>query len=229
MSWLICSCTLRHILVRFLFCYTSHSVRCVLKQNVPVYYNWARPWENVSYAICEQQRRRSACASAQSDQQLCCSLPRQDKNSSLHIRIFKILADLCSWAGQFVSCLVGLPKTHFLMAWLIYLLFPKMAASTKWYAMTRLNTKWLRHSWTSFWEIYYCILLKCVSWSTEVTHMPGNANTRKIDEVENLKCSGVSTENTVGCNLLLTLEIWSKTSSLMVFVENLSNKHSILL
>ena len=28
------------------------------------------------YAICEQQRRRSACASAQSDQRLCCSLPR---------------------------------------------------------------------------------------------------------------------------------------------------------
>ena len=28
------------------------------------------------YAICEQQRHRSACASAQSDQHLCCSLPR---------------------------------------------------------------------------------------------------------------------------------------------------------
>ena len=27
------------------------------------------------YTICEQQRRRSACASAQSDQRLCCSLP----------------------------------------------------------------------------------------------------------------------------------------------------------
>ena len=34
----------------------------------------ARSCENVSYAICEQQRRRSACASAQSDQRLCCSL-----------------------------------------------------------------------------------------------------------------------------------------------------------
>ena len=28
------------------------------------------------YAICEQQRRRSACASPQSDQHPCCSLPR---------------------------------------------------------------------------------------------------------------------------------------------------------
>ena len=27
------------------------------------------------YAVCEQQRRRSACTSAQSDQHLCCSLP----------------------------------------------------------------------------------------------------------------------------------------------------------
>ena len=35
---------------------------------------WARSCENVSYAICEQQRRRSACASAQSDHRLCCSL-----------------------------------------------------------------------------------------------------------------------------------------------------------
>ena len=32
--------------------------------------------ENVSYAICEQQKSRSACASAQSDQHLCCSLLR---------------------------------------------------------------------------------------------------------------------------------------------------------
>ena len=27
------------------------------------------------FTICEQQRHRSACASAQSDQRLCCSLP----------------------------------------------------------------------------------------------------------------------------------------------------------
>ena len=38
-------------------------------------YIWATLWQNLFYAICEQQRRRSACASAQSDQRLCCSLP----------------------------------------------------------------------------------------------------------------------------------------------------------
>ena len=47
----------------------------------------------------------------------------------------------------------------------------------------------------------------------------GNANTRKIDEVENLKVSGVSTENTIGCNLLLTLDTWSKASYLIAFVQ----------
>ena len=33
-------------------------------------------WENILYAICEKQRRRSACAIAQSDQRLYCLLPR---------------------------------------------------------------------------------------------------------------------------------------------------------
>ena len=35
---------------------------------------WARSCKNMSYAICKQQRCRLACASAQSDQHLCCSL-----------------------------------------------------------------------------------------------------------------------------------------------------------
>ena len=48
------------------------------------------------YAICEQQRRRSACASTQSDQHLCCLLPGQYNISICHSRSFKTLADLCS-------------------------------------------------------------------------------------------------------------------------------------
>ena len=59
--------------------------------------------------------------------------------------------------------------------------------------------------------------------------MPGNANTTKIDVVENLKFSDVSTENTIRCNLLLTLDISSKASYLIVFVEYLCKKLSILL
>ena len=95
---------------------------------------WARPWENVSYVICEQQRRRSACASAQSDQRLYCSLPRQNDTCSsfIYIRNFKILASLCSWAGQFLSCLVGDSRRH-IFSWrgsLIYRLF-------KWYTLSQ--------------------------------------------------------------------------------------------
>ena len=35
---------------------------------------WTRSCENMFYAIYEQQKCRSACVSAQSDQHLCCSL-----------------------------------------------------------------------------------------------------------------------------------------------------------
>ena len=48
----------------------------------------------------------------QTAQRLCCSLPRQNDTSSLYIRNFKILAGLCRWAGQFVSCLVGDSRRH---------------------------------------------------------------------------------------------------------------------
>ena len=43
-------------------------------------------------AICEQQRRRSACASARSDQRLCYSLPRQYNTSSFYVRNFKLVS-----------------------------------------------------------------------------------------------------------------------------------------
>ena len=48
------------------------------------------------YAICEQHRRRSACASAQSDHLLCCTLPGQYNTSSSYSRNFKTLASLIS-------------------------------------------------------------------------------------------------------------------------------------
>ena len=50
------------------------------------------------FAICEQQRHRSPCASAQSDQRLYYSLPGKYNTSSFHIHNFKPLANLCSWA-----------------------------------------------------------------------------------------------------------------------------------
>ena len=38
------------------------------------YIIWASSRENLSSVVCEQQRHRPACAYAQSDQRLCCSL-----------------------------------------------------------------------------------------------------------------------------------------------------------
>ena len=57
---------------------------------------WARSCENVFYAICDQQRCRSACASAQSDQHLYCSLLRQYDMYTCYIQSFMILASFCS-------------------------------------------------------------------------------------------------------------------------------------
>ena len=65
------------------------------------------------YALCEQERHRSACASAQSDQCLCCSLPRRYNISSFYIQNFKTLASLCSRAGRFESYLVANPEGRF--------------------------------------------------------------------------------------------------------------------
>ena len=39
-----------------------------------VNFKWASTRENLSTVVCEQQRRRQACASAQTDQHLCYSL-----------------------------------------------------------------------------------------------------------------------------------------------------------
>ena len=64
------------------------------------------------YAICEQQRRRSACASAQSDQRLCCSLPGWYNISSFYIRNFN-LASFCGCAGRFESYQVAYPEDRF--------------------------------------------------------------------------------------------------------------------
>ena len=41
-----------------------------------IWYQMSQVIRKPVYALCEQQRRRSACAFAQSDQHHCCSLPR---------------------------------------------------------------------------------------------------------------------------------------------------------
>ena len=57
--------------------------------------------------MCEQQRRSSACASAQSDQRLCCSLLWLYNIFWFYSWNFKTLASFFGCAGRFVSSLVG--------------------------------------------------------------------------------------------------------------------------
>ena len=83
-------------------------IYCLIK-NLSEIIIWATSWENLFYAIYEQQRRISTCASVQSDQRLCCSLTRWFNTSSFYIWNFKPLACLCSWAGRFESHLVANP------------------------------------------------------------------------------------------------------------------------
>ena len=85
----------------------------VIKLNVILYLSHVM--RKLVYVLCKQQRRRSACASAQSDQQLCCSLLRQYNTSTCYGWNFKTLASLCSLAGWFESY----PKTGFLVTGLI--------------------------------------------------------------------------------------------------------------
>ena len=65
------------------------------------------------FAICEQQRRRSAYASAQSDQHLCCSLPGGYNTSIFYIQNFKPLPSFFGCSGRFVSYLVAIPEDRF--------------------------------------------------------------------------------------------------------------------
>ena len=67
----------------------------------------------LAFVICEQQRRRLACASAQSDQNPCCSLPGKYNTSTCYSRNFKSLASLCGCAGRFESYLVENSEDRF--------------------------------------------------------------------------------------------------------------------
>ena len=71
---------------------------------------WKKPChEKTCYAICEQQRRRSAYASVQSDQRLCFRC-LDSNTSSFYIQNFKPLPSFCGCSGQFESTLVENPE-----------------------------------------------------------------------------------------------------------------------
>ena len=76
-------------------------------------HNWASSREKLSSGVCEQQRRRPACASAQSDQRLCYSLFGKYHINACYKWNFNFLASHCSWAGWFESHFVGNPEDRF--------------------------------------------------------------------------------------------------------------------
>ena len=65
------------------------------------------------FALCKQQRRRSACASAQSDWHLCCSLLKEYNICSCYVLNFQTLASLCGCPGRVESYLVVNPEDRF--------------------------------------------------------------------------------------------------------------------
>ena len=91
------------------------NVFTILQQNTSCLCTWymRHIMRKPVYAICEQQRRRSACASPQSEQHVRCSLPRQYNTSTCYSWYFKPLASLCSWLGRFESYLFANPKDRF--------------------------------------------------------------------------------------------------------------------
>ena len=100
---------------QFYFLFLSRrSWKLIYKFGTHALINWAGPWKNVSYVIFEQQRHRSACTSAQSDQHLCCSLLREYNISRFYSWNFKSVASFCGCTGWFVSGLVGNSRKHVL-------------------------------------------------------------------------------------------------------------------
>ena len=62
---------------------------------------WTSVWEKADFVACEQQRRRPACACAQSSQCLCNSLPVKYSRCHCFMQNFNILNSMCSWVGWF--------------------------------------------------------------------------------------------------------------------------------
>ena len=74
---------------------------------------WVPSGEILIVVACEQQKRRSACASAQADQRLCHSLSVNCNSQTNYRNNFDNLASLCSWTGWFEPYLVAYHEGRF--------------------------------------------------------------------------------------------------------------------
>ena len=82
-------------------------------RNIRTSYIWASKQENLFSECCEQQRRRPACTSAQSDQRLCYLLFRKYYIFPCYKQNFIFLASLSSWGDWFESHFVRKPEDMF--------------------------------------------------------------------------------------------------------------------
>ena len=104
--------SLAHIfLLKHCFCLLKFLFLCWYLVNLYLSHVIRKP----VFAMCGQQRRTSACASIQSDQCLCCSLPRYYNTSTYYSRNFKtLIASLAEQAGLSLPW-SQTPKTGFLV------------------------------------------------------------------------------------------------------------------
>ena len=92
---------------------TDHISTNILSVWLKYIVNWASSRENLSSEVCEQQRRRPACASAQSDQRLCYSRFGKNHILACYKRNFNFLASLCSFGDWFECGFVRNPEDRF--------------------------------------------------------------------------------------------------------------------
>ena len=114
----------------------AHTILLVLSgggSNLTKYLKWALSWENLCYAVFEQQTRRSPCASVQSDQYRCSSLLKYVSSCGQR-RLIRLVefpgrseSSLCGNAMLLILSCCGsngvLHKEHLLLAVLLLKMF----------------------------------------------------------------------------------------------------------
>ena len=94
--------------------YEPHRDKTCLCQTRTIKEQMSRFMRKHAYAKCKQQRRRSAWASTQSDQRLCCSLPN---TFNCYICNFKTLASLQVTLGKPVWVIPGRKPRRQVFSW----------------------------------------------------------------------------------------------------------------
>ena len=99
--------------IRLLVAVCQLAPPCLCSRSNIIIINWASSRENLSSVVCEQQRRRPACASAQSDQRLCFSRFGKYHIQTCYKPNFNFLAGPCNWEEWFESRVAGNPEDRF--------------------------------------------------------------------------------------------------------------------